>query len=131
MTDIIMKAYDVRDMYANHPLLEEMRALDAIIRQEHSVAIGNFKTAKDAYNDVMESGGIHHPSYKDAARALKQAKETLFSVPEVRRYHALERELQDDLDAFIRAFTTLISDHVPTDGPLGIMSKGGSCHVGQ
>ncbi|MDY0075154.1 MAG: YlbF family regulator [Acholeplasmataceae bacterium] len=129
MTDMIMQAYNVLDEIKTDPKFVEMKKLHQAIGMNYADEIKAFHDAKAIYDDVMSTGGTYHPDFKQAAKTFQEAKTTLYSTPEVTRYFQLEKALQDEINAFLKEMTDAISTHIKTPNKLGIVQKGGSCHV--
>ncbi|MFA5471195.1 MAG: YlbF family regulator [Acholeplasmataceae bacterium] len=129
MTDIIIKAYDVLDEFLNDEKFPEIKKLHQTIDDLYETEIKAFDQAKEAYQKVMDEGGSYHPDYKDAVKHLSETKKHLYEQPEVKKYLALELELETELNEFLNTLSKTISDHVPAPNKFGMIKKGGSCHV--
>lgn len=129
MTEIIIKAYDVRDEYLIHPGYLELKILDKTIKEQYADLLLRFQHARTAYETVMDTGGNHHPDYKDVVKMLMEAKTNLYELPEVKRILMLEKTLQDDLNDFMSKLAMEISPHIQTSGAIGLTRKGEACHA--
>ncbi|HAX03965.1 MAG: hypothetical protein A2Y45_07370 [Tenericutes bacterium GWC2_34_14] len=129
MTEIILQAYIVLDELKQDPMFTEMKALDLYIMNTYQEEIKVFQNAKHIYDDVMATGGTYHPDFKKAVKDFSEAKATLYAKPEVSRYFQLEKSFQDDINAYLKTMTDTVSTHIKTPNKLGIVQKGGSCHV--
>lgn len=129
MTDIIIKAYDVLDEILNDEKIPEIKQLHRKMDDLYKHEIQAFEEAKLAYQKVMDEGGTYHPDYKSAIKHLSETKKNLYEQPEVKKYLALELELETELNEFLNALSKTISDHVPAPNKFGMIKKGGSCHV--
>jgi cell fate (sporulation/competence/biofilm development) regulator YlbF (YheA/YmcA/DUF963 family) len=129
MTDIIMQAYQVLDEIKQDQTYVEMKRLDKLIPQTYAKEIEAFQQAKKVYDDVMATGGSYHPDFKQAIKNFSEAKAVLYAKEEVSRYFQLEKALQDEINAFLKDMTDAVSSHIKTPNKLGIVQKGGSCHV--
>ena len=129
MTEIIMQAYQVLDEIKQEETFLEMKRLDHVIPIKYKTEIELFQAAKKVYDDVMATGGSYHPDFKKAVKAFSEAKTILYAKEEVSTYFQLEKTLQDDINAFLKTLTDTVSTHIKTPNKLGIVQKGGSCHV--
>lgn len=129
MTDIIMQAYNVLDAFKQDPHYMTMKTLDKEIEIKYQKEIERFKQAKLAYDDIMATGGTYHPDYKEAAKKLSLTKTDLYQKPAVVRYVEAERKFQEIINTFLNEMTHAVSSHIKTPNKLGIVQKGGSCHV--
>jgi cell fate (sporulation/competence/biofilm development) regulator YlbF (YheA/YmcA/DUF963 family) len=129
MTEIIMQAYNVLDELKTDPLFIQMKELDQKIASLYQKEILAFTQAKEVYEDVMTTGGSYHPDYKDAIRKLSETKSELYGKPEVMQYVQTEKAFQDMINEFLQQMTSMVSTHIKTPNKLGIVQKGGSCHV--
>lgn len=129
MTDIIIQAYQVLDELKQDTNYLLMKSLDKEIASCYSKEIGAFQTAKKIYEDVLSTGGTYHPDYKEAVKNLSLAKAELYQQDEVKRYLEAEKSFQEMLNTFLNEMTQSVSSHIKTPNKLGIVQKGGSCHV--
>lgn len=131
MTDIILQAYEVLDEIKRDPRYQEIKHIDQMILQFFQDEINHFRKAKEHYDEIMAQGGHYHPDFKEAVKVFSEAKNTLYSKEEIKRYFQLEKEIQDEINAFLSELSQSVSSHIKTPNKLGIVSKGGgSCHVG-
>lgn len=129
MTEIIMQAYNVLDELKNDSKYLLMKELDQKIGDLYPQEIKAFHESKRIYDDVMATGGTYHPDFKQAVKSFAEAKATLYSKPEVSLYFQTEKALQDEINEFLKEMTDAVSSHIKTPNKLGIVQKGGSCHV--
>lgn len=129
MTDIIMQAYQVLDELRQNDKYRSLLTLDQQIGQLYPMEIEAFQKAKTVYEDIMNTGGSYHPDYKEAIKTLSFAKTTLYEKKEVKQYFELERDVQDEINLFLNELAQSVSTHVKAPNKLGIVQKGGSCHV--
>ena len=129
MTDIIIKAYDVVDEFIKDSSIILIKKLNKDIETLYQNEINAFNDAKIKYQNVLNEGGIYHPDYKETIKHLSETKKTLYEMPEVKKYVALEFELETKLNEFLNEVSKTISDHVPAPNKFGMIKKGGSCHV--
>ncbi len=130
MTDIILQAYNVLDEIVKDPDVIALKKLNKEIDEKFSNEIKAFSEAKNVYDDVMSTGGHYHPDFKKVTLKLSEAKSTLYQKPEVSDYLKLEKKVETKLNDLLREMTNRISSHIPTPNAIGIVKKGGSCHVG-
>lgn len=130
MTDIILQTYQVLDEIKNDPNYIELKRLDKLIVENYGKEIFDFQSTKISYDQIMQEGGTYHPDFKEVANKLSEAKKALYSKEEMKMYLDLEKKIQDELNDFIIQITSSISKYIKTPNKLGIVSKGGSCHVG-
>ncbi len=129
MTDIIMQAYHVLDEIRRDPVYQSIKKLDQTIAVLYKNEIEQFQKAKLAYESIMSSGGSYHPDFKEAVKKFSEAKTMLYGKPEVKSYFESEKVFQDDLNQFLFDMTQAVSSHIKTPDQMGIVKKGGSCHV--
>jgi len=129
MTDIIMQAYQVLDEIKEDPKYIEIKYLDQKMLELYAKEIEVFQDAKVKYDQVMSEGGSYHPDFKETIQKFSESKTALYSQTEVKRYFEVEKEFQDELNAFLFEMTQAVSSHIQTPNKLGIVKKGGSCHV--
>jgi len=129
MTDIIMQAYHVLDEIRRDPDYQSIKKLDQSIAVLYKNEIEQFQKAKLAYESIMSSGGSYHPDFKEAVKKFSEAKTMLYGKPEVKSYFESEKVFQDDLNQFLFDMTQAVSSHIKTPDQMGIVKKGGSCHV--
>ena len=129
MTDIIMQAYHVLDELKRDPKYVLMKELNQKIGQLYPMEIKEFQNSKIIYDDVMATGGSHHPDFKQSVKRFADAKTILYSKPEVILYFQTEKTFQDEINDFLKEMTDAVSSHIKTPNKLGIVQKGGSCHV--
>ncbi|RJX24344.1 MAG: hypothetical protein C4537_06975 [Acholeplasma sp.] len=124
-----MQAYNVLDELRKDNKYQTLLTLDQHIGTLYPREIAAFQKAKVTYEEILNTGGSYHPDYKDAIKVLSQTKTLLYEKPEVKRYFELEREVQDELNDFLNELAHSVSTHVKAPNKLGIVQKGGSCHV--
>jgi cell fate (sporulation/competence/biofilm development) regulator YlbF (YheA/YmcA/DUF963 family) len=124
-----MQAYNVLDELRKDEKYLTLLTLDQRIGTLYPQEISAFQKAKVTYEEILNTGGAYHPDYKDAIKLLSQTKTILYEKPEVKRYFDLEREVQDELNDFLNELAHSVSTHVKAPNKLGIVQKGGSCHV--
>ena len=129
MTELIMQAYQVLDEIKEDSKYKEIKYLDQKMLELYSNEIKAFQEAKIKYDQVMSEGGAYHPDFKEAVQKFGESKTVLYSKPEVKRYFEVEKEFQDELNQFLFEMTQAVSSHIQTPNKLGIIKKGGSCHV--
>jgi cell fate (sporulation/competence/biofilm development) regulator YlbF (YheA/YmcA/DUF963 family) len=129
MTDIIMQAYQVLDELKIDTNYLLMKSLDKEISSRYPKEIEAFQKAKKIYEDVLETGGTYHPDYKEAVKKLSLTKAELYQKAEVKKYLEAEKSFQDMINTFLNVMTQSVSSHIKTPNKLGIVQKGGSCHV--
>lgn len=129
MTEIILQAYNVLDELKQDSMFIEMKTLDAYIINTYQEEIKVFQKAKQVYDDVMATGGTYHPDFKKAVKDFSEAKAILYAKPEVSRYFQLEKAFQNVINGYLKTMTDTVSTHIKTPNKLGIVQKGGSCHV--
>jgi len=129
MTDIIMQAYQVLDELKIDKNYLLMKSLDKEISSRYPKEIEAFQKAKKIYEDVLETGGTYHPDYKEAVKKLSLTKAELYQKAEVKKYLEAEKSFQDMINTFLNVMTQSVSSHIKTPNKLGIVQKGGSCHV--
>lgn len=130
MTEIVMQAYEVADEIIRDERFQRIAKLNKLIDQLYPNEIKAFEEAKILYDDVMQTGGKYHPDFKKTTLLLSETKAKLYNQKEVIEYRQLEREFEQDINAFIFEFTSKVSDHIPSPNAFGLVKKGGSCHVG-
>lgn len=129
MTDIIIQAYQVLDELKQDPNYLLMKSLDQKIAVLYPHEIEAFQKAKQTYEDIMETGANYHPDYKEAIKRLSDTKSELYQKEEVMGYFQAEKAFQDSVNVFLQEMTQTVSSHIKTPNKLGIVQKGGSCHV--
>ncbi|MDI6452927.1 YlbF family regulator [Peloplasma aerotolerans] len=129
MTDIIIQAYHVLDEIKGDSKYIEIKALDQLICKKYEKEIENFQKAKQNYDQVMTDGGGYHPDFKEAVKQFSDTKTILYNKDEVKQYFKVEKEFQDELNTFLFELTQSVSNHIKTPDKMGIIKKGGSCHV--
>ena len=130
MTDIIIQAYNVVDEIVKDPDVITLKKMNQTIDKIYPSEIRNFEQAKIAYADVMATGGHYHPDFKEVSQRLSETKTLLYEKPEVKTYIMLEKKVETKLNELLKEMTKRISSHIPTPNAIGIVKKGGSCHVG-
>jgi len=129
MTDIIMQAYQVLDEIKKDKTYQSIKNFDRLVTQLYQEEALSFQKARARYDEVMREGGTYHPDFKDAVRILSEAKTILYSKEEVKTYFDLEKKFETELNDFLFELTQAVSSHIKTPDKLGIIKKGGSCHV--
>lgn len=129
MTDIIVQAYHVLDEIKQDQKYQLMKELDQKIGKDYPTEIKNFQAAKRHYDEIMATGGSYHPDFKEAVKHFSIAKSKLYEKEEVMLYFKTEKALQDEINTFLKKMTDTVSSHIKTPNKLGIVQKGGSCHV--
>lgn len=124
-----MQAYRVLDEIKIDPIYQSIKKHNRLIIETYSEEIKKFQEAKSKYDQVMIDGGTYHPDFKQIAKEFGKAKSTLYQKPEVLHYFELEQSFQNDLNQFLVKLTESVSDHIKIPNKIGIVSKGGSCHV--
>jgi cell fate (sporulation/competence/biofilm development) regulator YlbF (YheA/YmcA/DUF963 family) len=127
---MILQAYNVLDEILSDPIYLEIKKLDQYIGKHFEEDVALLRKTKERYDLVMSEGGSYHPDFKDTVKAYSEAKINLYSKEEVKRYFELEKEFQDQINDFLAELTQTVSSHIKTPNKLGIIAKGGSCHVG-
>jgi cell fate (sporulation/competence/biofilm development) regulator YlbF (YheA/YmcA/DUF963 family) len=129
MTNIIMQAYQVLDEIKKDKTYQSIKNFDRLVTQLYKEEALSFQKARARYDEVMREGGTYHPDFKDAVRTLSEAKTILYSKEEVKTYFDLEKKFETELNDFLFELTQAVSSHIKTPDKLGIIKKGGSCHV--
>lgn len=129
MTDIIMQAYNVLDELKTDPTYQAIKSFDKLIITKYKNEIQKFQDAKKTYDQIMSQGGTYHPDFKKVVKIFSEAKSDLYQKPEVVQYFELERQFQDQLNSFLAELSQSVSNHIAVPNKLGIVTKGGSCHV--
>lgn len=129
MTDIIIQAFLVLDEIKKDPKYLLMKQLDLQIGKLYPNEIKAFQDSKKVYDEVMATGGSYHPDFKDVVQKFSKAKSVLYGKNEVSLYFQTEKELQEEINLFLKEMTDSISSFIKTPDKLGIVQKGGSCHV--
>lgn len=130
MTEIMMQAYNVLDEIKQDETYQEIKRLDRLMGTLYPNEIKLFQDAKATYDQVMKDGGHYHPDFKEAVKKFAEAKADLYSKPELKRYFELEKKFQDELNAFLNTLSKAASEYIKAPDKMGIIKKGGSCHVG-
>ncbi len=130
MTEMILQAYNVLDEILADPMYLEIKRLDHYIGAHFQNEVETLRKTKSQYDLVMSEGGSYHPDFKATVKAYSEAKIILYSKEEVKKYFELEKEFQDQINDFLAELTQTVSSHIKTPNKLGIIAKGGSCHVG-
>lgn len=86
-------------------LLELKRKIDTA----YASCIVNLKNAEAKYLEA-KSYGKYYPGLEEIQKRFSQAKEKLYSKPEVKEYFRLEREFQALLDEDMNELKTSISN---------------------
>lgn len=129
MTDIIIQAFLVLDEIKKDPKYLLMKQLDLQIGKLYPNEIKAFQDSKKVYDEVMATGGSYHPDFKDVVQKFSKAKSVLYGKNEVSLYFQTEKELQEEINSFLKEMTDSTSSFIKTPDKLGIVQKGGSCHV--
>ncbi len=129
MTDIIMQAYHVLDEIRRDPIYQSIQTLDQKIGILYASEIEAFQKAKALYESIMSTGGTYHPDFKDVVKSFSETKAVLYAKTEVKAYFDAEKIFQDELNTFLFDMTQAVSSHIKTPDKMGIVKKGGSCHV--
>jgi cell fate (sporulation/competence/biofilm development) regulator YlbF (YheA/YmcA/DUF963 family) len=129
MTELIMQAYQVLDEIREDSQYKEIKFLDQKMLELYPNEIKTFQEAKMKYEKVMSEGGSYHPDFKETVQKFGETKMALYSKIEVKRYFEVEKAFQDELNQFLFEMTQAVSSHIQTPDKLGIIKKGGSCHV--
>lgn len=129
MTSIIMQAYQVLDEIKKDPTYQKIKHFDRVAADLYQKETLEFQKARARYDKIMNEGGTYHPDFKDAVRTLSEAKSILYSKEEVKTYFELEKKFETELNDFLFELTQAVSSHIKTPDKLGIIKKGGSCHV--
>jgi cell fate (sporulation/competence/biofilm development) regulator YlbF (YheA/YmcA/DUF963 family) len=124
-----MQAYQVLDEIKEDSKYIEIKYLDQKMLELYSQEIEAFQESKIKYDQVMSEGGSYHPDFKETIQKFSESKTVLYSKPEVKRYFEVEKVFQDELNEFLFELTQAVSSHIQTPNKLGIVKKGGSCHV--
>lgn len=130
MTEIIMQTYEVLNEIKHDQIYSKIKKLNRMINQKYQEEIMKFNQAKNMYQEVLNQGGTYHPDYKKVIKAMSEAKHELYSKEEVKSYLELEKKFELDLNSFLAQISKSISSYIKTPNKLGIVTKGGSCHVG-
>ncbi|MBU1093309.1 MAG: YlbF family regulator [Firmicutes bacterium] len=129
MTDMIMQAYNVLDEIKADPMYQSIKTFDRLITSKYKEEIKVFNEANKVYNQVMAEGGTYHPDFKEAVKTFSQAKSNLYQKQEVVQYFEMEKQFQEHLNDFLTQLSQAVSNHIKTPNKMGIVTKGGSCHV--
>ena len=129
MTDLIIQAYHVLDEIRRDPIYQSIQELDQSIAKLYPIEIDAFQKAKINYESVLSTGGSYHPDFKETVKHFSETKAVLYSKPEVKLYFDSEKIFQDQLNQFLFELTQAVSSHIQTPDKMGIVKKGGSCHV--
>ncbi len=130
MTDIIIQAYHVVDEIAKDPDLIALKKQNQIIEKKYLNEIKTFRQVKNEYSDILNTGGKYHPDFKKVSTKLSETKRVLYEKEEVKTYLTLEKKVEMKLNDLLKNIANRISSHIPTPNALGIVKKGGHCHVG-
>jgi len=129
MTSIIMQAYQVLDEIKKDPTYQHIKRFDRLVTSLYPEETLAFQKARALYEQIMNEGGTYHPDYKDTVRALSETKTNLYSKEEIKTYFELEKKFETELNDFLFELTQAVSSHIKTPDKMGIIKKGGSCHV--
>jgi cell fate (sporulation/competence/biofilm development) regulator YlbF (YheA/YmcA/DUF963 family) len=129
MTDIIIQAYNVLDEIKEDSKYIKIKELDQLICKKYQKEMNDFQKAKMNYDQIMSEGGTYHPDFKQSVKQFSDSKTILYSKDEVKQYFQIEKEFQDELNTFLYEMTQAVSSHIKTPDKMGIIKKGGSCHV--
>lgn len=129
MTEYIMQAYNILDEIKEDPIYQEIKRLDHLMLERYAKEIKLFQEAKAHYDLIMSEGGTYHPDFKEAVKAFQQAKLDLYGKEEVKKYFELEKVFQDELNTYLNELSSVVSEYIKTPDKMGIIKKGGSCHV--
>ncbi|MBN2300623.1 MAG: hypothetical protein JXC31_05500 [Acholeplasmataceae bacterium] len=129
MTEIIMQAYEVLDELLKDPIYLQLKTYNQIINIKYKEEIEKFQLIKNQYDQVINEGGPHHPDFKKIAGLLSENKSNLYKKDEIKHYFELEKVFQNDINEFLEKLTHSVSSFIQVPNKIGIVSKGGSCHV--
>ncbi|HBG32687.1 MAG TPA: hypothetical protein DEG42_01875 [Acholeplasmataceae bacterium] len=129
MTSIIMQAYQVLDEIKKDSTYQKIKQFDRVVTKLYQEETQAFQKARAHYDQIMNEGGTYHPDFKDAVRTLSEAKSILYSKEEVKTYFEFEKKFETELNDFLFELTQAVSSHIKTPDKMGIIKKGGSCHV--
>ncbi|MCR5786750.1 MAG: hypothetical protein K6G28_03545 [Acholeplasmatales bacterium] len=104
------KLYDILDdianEFVNQNIVKEYKELDKIIYEKYPHELLMFNTAKEKLEE-MKRYTTKLDIYK---RDLSMAKEKLYSLPEVKRYLFIQREIQKELDKLSNEISKRLSN---------------------
>ena len=129
MTEIIMQAYQVLDEIKSDETYLKIKSFNRLVSELYQKETEAFQKARLHYDQVMAEGGTYHPDFKDTIKKLSETKSILYSKEEVKTYFELEKKFETELNDFLHDLTQAVSSHIKTPDKLGIIKKGGSCHV--
>ena len=129
MTDIIMQAYQVLEEIKSDETYKKIKEFNQLVIRLYQKETEAFQKARAHYVQIMSEGGTYHPDFKDAVKALSETKSILYSKEEVKAYFEIEKQFETELNDFLYDMTQAVSSHIKTPDKMGIIKKGGSCHV--
>jgi len=129
MTEIIMQAYQVLDEMIADSVYKELKLYKQIINKKYEDEIKAFQLIKDQYDQMMSEGGSYHPDFTKTNQKLSEMKSKVYHIPEIKHYFELEKAFQEKLNAFLCELTQSVSPYIQIPNQIGIVTKGGSCHV--
>lgn len=126
MTELIIKAYDVLDELVSLEEFINLKTLNKLIDEKYKSEIKAFKEAQNKFDEIIATGGRHHPDYKEAAKNLSATKKKLYDKKEMLHYRELEIKYQDILNEFLNEMINIISPNIKRKDDY---FKGGICSV--
>ena len=114
LTDDIKQSDDYRRLLEQKTKLEQDPAIG-----ERLAAYQNWQ----AKYDEVRQYGTHHPDLKRVQLAYRDAREALFSHPDVRTFVQLEKAIQARLDDIARALATTVSDKIKHPDSIGLIQR--------
>lgn len=108
-TNILDKTDAYIKSIVNSKEFEMLLDLKNKIESDLKDLVDNFKVCEEKYNEALKYGK-YHPDLKKYQQMLSDAKANLYSNEVVKKYFALQNDIQKEIDDFINDLTSSISN---------------------
>lgn len=128
MTNILLLAYDYLDELKQSDYYKEFINIDKELDLKYSNDLEELKIMKDKYDEIMDTGGRHHPDFKEISNLFSTTKKKVFQIDIVKRYLELERQIEEEINSLFNDMSKNISSNIPVFNKFGFIEKnGGKC----
>lgn len=127
MTEILIAAYQLADEIINSSDFIKLKTLNQRINQQYQTELTEFNRLKEAYQQILATGGSYHPDFKEIVKQLSKVKTKLYQTPMIAELLELETLLQERLTKLMKEVAVTISPYIKLPNEVGLFTKERTC----
>lgn len=129
LTDILLAATQLANELASEKEVDEILSITSDLHHNYQPLLIEYKRWQAKFDEVLSSGGRHHPDFKQVAAEYSLAKSALFAQPDFKRLIDLENTLENKLNELLAKIAKIISPNIKTPNELGLITVKRGCHA--